>query len=65
MTKSEVLEFLALKNWGPADQQRLIQVWNELRGDALGKIGLNHVRTPCRIKQIRSSLMQFANTEMK
>lgn len=64
MTKSEVLEFLEKKRWTTSDQKELIDVWNELRGDALGKIGPNAVRTGCRLRQVRGALIKFANAEM-
>ena len=64
MTKSEVIAFLSLKKWGPEDRKRLVDLWNDLRGDALGPIGANNVRSPCRLKQVRTSLLQFANAEM-
>jgi len=64
MTKAEVLEFLSKKQWGPSDQQQLVKVWNELKGDTMGPIGINAVRSPCRLKQVRTSLLQFANAEM-
>ena len=64
MTKSEVLEFLERRSWGHADRERLVELWNDLRGDKLGKIGMNNVRSNCRLKNVRSALLQFANTEM-
>jgi len=64
MDRDELLEFLNGNTWDTSKQNLLVELWNELRGDSLGKITRSHVRTPCRLKQVRNSLRGFVKTEM-
>jgi hypothetical protein len=64
MDKAELITFLKLKTWNPENQDRLVAVWNELRGESLGKVTRSAVRTPCRIRQMCGSLLKFAENEM-
>jgi len=58
MTSDEVIGFLETKSWTPADQLKLVDVWNETRTDA-NPITLSSVRTPCRLRQVVGSLRKF------
>lgn len=63
MDSNNYLEFLKSNTWTPAKQQELVSLWNELRGKELGLITMSHVRTPCRLKQVRDSLVRFVKSE--
>lgn len=65
MTKAEALEFLGRRKWAQADQKKLVDLHNELRGDTVGKITTMAVRTPCRLRQVRGALIKFVENEMK
>lgn len=60
MTDPELREFLSMNSWSIEDRQKLVEEWNERRSD-LGQIGLNNVRTSCRLRNIVSSFMNFLN----
>jgi len=53
------LIFLAQKQWSTEDRKKLVALWNEVRGAEMGLIGFNHVRTPCRLRGIVTSLRTF------
>jgi len=59
MTDGELLELLMLKQWTEADKKRLVDEWNLRRGDSVGRIGMIQVRTSCRLRQIRDSMLAF------
>jgi len=62
MTADELTEFLNRKSWTEADRRILIQEWNERRDDTK-PIGMNSVRTPCRLKQVVGSFKVFLSQE--
>ena len=64
MDKSDILVFLETKQWDQTAQKTIVDLWNDLRGDALGKITTSAVRTPCRLRQVRNSLRKFVQNEM-
>jgi hypothetical protein len=58
MTDQELKDLLNLKIWGSEERQNLINEWNKRRTD-VPNIGINSVRTPCRIRQVVSSFKLF------
>jgi len=58
MTTEELKNLLESKQWSQDMRQQLVSEWNKRRDDVL-EIGINHVRTPCRLRQIVSAFKLF------
>jgi hypothetical protein len=60
MTDDELREWISKATWSNADRQKLVDEWNERRSD-LGRIGMNQVRSSCRLKNVIGSMTAFLN----
>ncbi len=62
MTDEELAEFLKNSRWTDEMRRTLIEEWNARRGKQLARIGMNNVRTPCRLREILGSFKAFLET---
>lgn len=58
MSNEELKAMLHEKRWDMEMRQKLVDEWNERRGD-VKKINLSSVRTPCRLRQIIGSMLKY------
>ncbi len=63
MTDDELHILLSQPVWTIDDRMKLVELWNERRGDSIGKIGLNNVRTSCRLKSIVGAFRHFLESD--